>query len=239
VSDAFFAEDLAAMGVIVLCGAISGVLAMLLYRWTSNQQKIRDTKAHLAQLRRRMLSPDLTQREVMQLSMQNLKVSLGQLGRVTGPSLLSMIPVLLIASWLHTEYCCRMPRPGETVTVRHEPVDAPVKMQPAAASSSPGVDVVRYDEREPIVRIESGGVPAFMLDLRSPPTAPVAEKSWWTSLLRASSLDPRAALEKLSVDLPPREFLSMGPGWLRGWEFLYFVTIFVVALALKLRLKIQ
>ena len=140
--DAGLSTFLPEIAIIILWGGIAGAASMLLYRWTSNQQKIRDAKQDLAQLRRRMLSPELTQREVMSLSMQNLKGSFRLLGRVIGPSLLSVAPVLLIASWLHAGHCCQT-------------------------------------------------------------------------------------------------FIAAGPQWMRGWEFPYFVAIFLVALALKLRLGIQ
>ena len=127
---------------IVLWGCVAGVAAMLLYRQTSNQERIREVKKDITHLRARILSPGLAQREVMSLSMQNLKSSFGLLGRVIVPSLLSVVPVLLIASWLQAGHCCRA-------------------------------------------------------------------------------------------------FIDAGPQWIRGWEFPYFAAIFLVALALKIRFKIQ
>jgi hypothetical protein len=142
VIDAGLSAFLPEIVLIVLWGCVAGAAAMLLYRWTSNQKRIREAKHDLAHLRARMLSPGLPQREVMSLSIQNLKGSFGLLGRVIIPSLLSVVPVLLIASWLHTGHCCRA-------------------------------------------------------------------------------------------------LIAAGPQWMRGWEFPYFAAIFLVALALKIRLKIQ
>ena len=140
--DASLSAFLPEILLIVLWGCVAGAAAMLLYRQTSNQERIREAKKDITHLRARMLSPGLAQREVMSLSMQNLKSSFGLLGRVIVPSLLSVVPVLLIASWLHAGHCCRA-------------------------------------------------------------------------------------------------FIDAGPQWIRGWEFPYFATIFLVALALKIRFKIQ
>lgn len=226
---------------IVFWGSVAGALAMLLYRWTSNQQDIRDRKQKLAALRSRMRSPDLEQREIMDLSMQNLRSSIGLLGRVIGPSLLSALPVLLIASWLHAEHCCQRPVPGDAVAIRHEPMDVPVRLDTASTSSGPGVNVVRYQRAKPLVNVEVGGIQAFKLDLRKPPTSPVSVPRWWNAVFANDSryLDPRAAIDKLYVDLQPKEFISSGPRWMRGWELPYFVSIFCIALALKMSLKIQ
>jgi hypothetical protein len=226
---------------VVFWGSVAGALAMLLYRWTSNQQDIRDRKQQLANLRSHMRSPDLEQREIMALSMQNLRGSLSLLGRVVGPSLLSAVPVLLIASWLHTEHCCLRPAPGDAVTIRYEPKSVPVQLDTVSTLSGPGIKVVRYQSAKPLIDIEVGGVRAFQLDLRSPPIGPVSVPRWWNAGFANDGdyLDPRAAIDELTVDLQPKEFISAGPGWIRGWEFLYFVAIFVVALALKIGLKIQ
>ena len=140
--DASLSTFLPEILLIVLWGCVAGAAAMLLYRQTSNQERIRESKKNITHLRARMLSPGLPQREVMSLSVQNLKSSFGLLGRVIVPSLLSVVPVLLIASWLQVGHCCRA-------------------------------------------------------------------------------------------------FIDAGPQWVRGWEFPYFAAIFLVALALKIRFRIQ
>jgi hypothetical protein len=83
--DAALSAFLPEIVLIVLWGCVAGAVAMLLYRFTSNQKRIRDAKQDLARLRARMLSPGLAHREVMSLSIQNLKGSFGLLGRVIVP----------------------------------------------------------------------------------------------------------------------------------------------------------
>jgi len=39
--------------------------------------------------------------------------------------------------------------------------------------------------------------------------------------------------------LPPLELIHMGPGWMRGWEFTYFLTVFAVSIWLKLRWRLS
>lgn len=85
---------------VCMWGALAGGITMAVYMATSPQVLIYCLKQRTADLRRRMMDPDLESAAFWSLSAENLRVSLALLGRVTGPALLSALPVLLLAAWI-------------------------------------------------------------------------------------------------------------------------------------------
>jgi hypothetical protein len=61
------------------------------------------------------------------------------------------------------------------------------------------------------------------------------ERQWWNALIAnpAGYLPDGHPADVVHLDLPHREILPFGPGWMRGWAFPYFVLLIAGSLALK------
>lgn len=85
-------------------GFSAGVMGLFIYAAASNQAAIGELKREARRCRRKLLDPTLDDAEFARLARLNLKVSLLLLARVTGPALLSALPILIIAIWMNTTY---------------------------------------------------------------------------------------------------------------------------------------
>ncbi|MHC4168727.1 MAG: EMC3/TMCO1 family protein, partial [Planctomycetota bacterium] len=87
---------------LMIWGALGGALSILVYARLSPQASIKKLKKKMRGLQREMLGLDLEFADFMRLSSENLKTSLRLFAAVLGPGLVSVLPVLLIAVWIHT-----------------------------------------------------------------------------------------------------------------------------------------
>ena len=56
--------------------------------------------------------------------------------------------------------------------------------------------------------------------------------------IRGGYLLDSAQFDRISMTLPAREIVHVGPGWLRGWEPWFFATLFLASIAFKLRWRV-
>lgn len=89
---------------VCLWGFCAGILGLFLYAAASNQTEIGKLKREARTCRRRLLDPTLGDADFLRLTKLNLKVSLRLLAWVTGPALLSALPILMVALWMNTFY---------------------------------------------------------------------------------------------------------------------------------------
>ena len=80
---------------LALWGALSAVATMALYNRLSGQERIKALQAEARRLRERMLRTD-DAGEAARLAGENLKLAMRTLGKVTGPAMLSGLPVILV-----------------------------------------------------------------------------------------------------------------------------------------------
>ena len=81
-------------------------------------------------------------------------------------------------------------------------------------------------------------------ELQLPMAAPIPQvhkRLWWNSLLGnpAGYLPDNAPVELVLLDLPPRHYLSVGPGWMGHWLTLFLLASVAGALITKKLFKIQ
>jgi hypothetical protein len=241
--DGLFAWVFPAALRVLIWGGIAGALAMLVYRFTSNQTAIARLKAETRDLRRRMLDPELEQSEFARLIRVNLKTSFSLLGKTVLPGLYSTVPVLLIATWLNAFYAYTTPANGDPVTLHVEPDAAAVAIEPAsrvAGRNGTGWAITSAPANEALT-IVAAGVTAYTGSPFSPPVPEIAKRQWWNALLasEAGYLNPEAGIHRIVIDLPRRRLIGGLPGWLAGWEAPYFLGILVLAVALKFSLEIE
>jgi hypothetical protein len=229
---------------LVLLGIVSSLITMLLYRALSDQSAIKRRKAEMKALRQRLIAADDDIKVVLQLSRANLGHALALLGRVTGPAILSSLPVGIVVVWLASYWTYAVPTPGTPVPIGLAPSGDGIEFTPSnllAASDATGSRLI-WPEPKSTLRVESGGQILWEGEAdQLATTASVGQWRWWNAILGnpAGYLSPDGPLTLWSLDLPRREYLSFGMDWMRGWEFVYFVTVGIVSLGLKLVMRIQ
>ena len=74
----------------------------------------------------------------------------------------------------------------------------------------------------------------------SPPTPALHKRRWWSFLLNspAGYVVDDAPVDSIRLNLTKRQVVKCMPNWGQGWEFPFFVFVFVAALSIKLGFRI-
>lgn len=214
---------------LILWGVIGAAVSMLLYRVVSPQAAIQRTGARVAAARSALNAYDGEFAGAGPLIGAMLRLSLKNLGLVTGPAVLASLPVLFLIAWASTAYGYRFPDPGGGAAIRVVPESFQARWANAAAEG----------EAPRIIVSDAAGRRIEEVPLRAP--VPVLHKrQWWNLLLGnpAGYLPEPGAVEHIELALPARQYLPVGPDWLRGWEAVLFGTILVASLTIKLVFRI-
>jgi len=205
---------------------LAAALSMAAYRVLSPQAPLRRIKQRQAEVRRSLKDHDGTMAEAFPLLGESLRLAFSQLLRVLAPAAVAALPVVVLLLWLDMTYGYRFPEPGEEVAVATEPADVPARLDWAPGGHGWSV-YLGHD----------GGGARVPLSAAVPV---IHKKRWWNFLLGnpAGYLPDHAPAETATFDLPVREYLAIGPDWIRGWYVIFLGVLFVTSLAIKLRLRI-
>src|SRR5262245_25562420 len=111
--NSWLSQWLAAGYRVIVFGALSGMLSMLLYGAISLQQRIRSLKEDARVVRGKLSKASDDLGELMRLTGINLRVSLGIMGLAIGPALISSLPALIVALWMYANLHYAAPSMGE------------------------------------------------------------------------------------------------------------------------------
>lgn len=225
---------------VIIYGMVAGLLTMLIYRRTSDQHGIKRLKQELKEVRSAMMAVDPdNSKEFFRLSKLNLSLAFRFLGKVIVPVFASGLIVILIAVWLEIQFGHAIPPAGSTIKVTAVP-EATVSTALPATDGNSGkipatclIDCILYAD----------GKQVYQGSLAAPPMAVVTKRLWWSGLLEnpAGYLDENAPVDSLHFDFQPRRLFVNDslPDWMLGWEFTFFLSLFLVALLLKFVLRIH
>lgn len=215
---------------LVLWGLLGAALSMGAYWLLSPQRRIFEAKASALAARRALDAYDGELSGAWPLMRDMLRAALRQLALVTTPAVLASLPVIALLAWLSTAYGYVLPPASEAIGVDTVPESFQARL---ASGHSP-------EAAQQIVVTDAGG---RVVD-RVPVTAPVAtihKRQWWNALIGnpAGYLPDQAVLERIELDLPERQYLSVGPPWLRAWYVVFFASLLLGSLAIKLGARIE
>jgi hypothetical protein len=223
-------------------GVLSGALAMGLYRLCSNQARIRAQKAEIQKIRAALQAARDDFAETMRLSRRNLAASFGLVGVVLVPAVVSSLPLLAVIGWLAAHYGHVLPSPGAPIPLAFTPADVEIGVEPQAR-------LLREGTALRLLWPAPGEVPSFT-DARGTvyagppadlPATVVHKRAWWNWLLgnEAGYLRADAALDAITFALPARAILPGLPGWLAGWEAIYFLSVLAASVVIKIAFRIH
>lgn len=212
-------------------GLLAAILSMGLYWLLSPQGRIAEAKVQAAAARRALDAYDGEFAGAWPLIRAMLRLAVRQLALVTGPAVAASLPVLALLVWLSTAYGHAFPAAPSAVSVHTVPEHFQAWLQPNGSAASAAHEVVVRDADGRIVDQVPIAVPV--------PT--IHKRQWWNALLGnpAGYLPDQAVLERIEVELPERQYLPMGPDWLRAWYAVFFAALLAGSIAIKVAARIE
>lgn len=211
---------------LVLWAVAAAVLSMEAYRLLSPQAKVAAMRRDLAQAQARLTAYDGSFDGAWPLIQRMLGLALGRVGLVLPATLVATVPLVMLLVWLDGAYAHRFPHASEPVSV-----------------TAPGDFQGHW--------VEGGGAPQALIADRDGATVamvtvaapiPVLHKPrWWNALIAnpAGYLPADAPVDHITLALPRREVLAVGPAWLRRWEIMFFPALIIAAFAYKAARRIE
>ncbi len=201
--------------------AIAGAAASLtLYRLLSPQRRIAEAKAAALSARRRLNAHDGDLESALPLMRQSLKAALRHVGLVFPAALIASLPVLALLVWLDAAYGYQLPQDQQAPTVSVDPASYSGQWRPDGSIE---------------VR-DQGGAEVARLTLAQPITQ-IGKRQWWNTIIGnpAGYLPEHGPIESVTIALPERQYLPIGPQWLRSW-LTVALTALVIASLLIMRI---
>lgn len=226
-----------------MLGALAGVLSIIIYAKLSPQASIAKMKKKTRTLQREMMNVDLVFADFMRLSKENLKTSLRLFFTVLGPALVSAIPVIFLALWIHTCLAYQAPlTPNDLeLMTRHENIELQLlNYNESNEISNNEIQTHNLAASEEIVvmadeKVIYSGTPL------SPPTPVIQKRRWWNVLLDnpAGYVVKDAPLDSIRLNISRKQIIKWMPGWASGWEVPFFTFVLLAALGIKLSFRIE
>jgi hypothetical protein len=200
---------------LILWAIAGAAVSLTLYRWLSPQRRIAAAKAAALDARRRLNAHDGDLESALPLMRQSMKAALRHVGLVFPGALIASLPVLALLVWLDATYGYQLPRDRQTPSVSVEPASFNGQWQAngsIAVRDQSGAEVARLALAEPITHIE--------------------KHQWWNAIVGnpAGYLPEQGPIERVTIALPERQYLPVGPDWLRSWLTVALSALVVTSL---------
>lgn len=229
-SDGAMAEAVPLPLRILIWGVISALLSMEIYRLLSPQHRIARIRRELRDAQQDMASYDGPAEGIWPLISKVLSLACRRLLLVFPATLVAAVPVLAVILWLDSAHAYRLPGPGEAFQVRASDPAYSGTLLPTGDVATPAKALLADSSGQPVARVPVAR-----------PVPVIHKHRPWNLLLGnpAGYLPENSPVDSISFDLPRLELFGFGPPWLRGWEPLFFFTVFAAALTLKLVRRIE
>ncbi len=211
---------------ILLWGVFSATFSMFLYKVISPQKRLQTLKQSQKEARAALIKHDGDFAELQHLITKDIGLSLKQIGLIFPAFLLTVLPVVALMFCLIVRYGYTLPNTGDQINITFYPEETTQSITWPDASSS-------------LVINDQQGTPLFSLPL--PVAIPeITRNDWLTTLFPnpLGVLPERSAVDRVHIDLPVREYSTLGASWMRGFEFWYIVSLLVMSLFIKMRFRI-
>jgi hypothetical protein len=205
---------------LILWAIAGAAVSLALYRLLSPQRRIAQAKAAALNARRRLNAHDGDLESALPLMRQSMKAALRHVGLVFPGALIASLPVLALLVWLDGAYGYQLPEGSQTPTVSVEPASFSGQWQAngsIAVRDQSGAEVARLTLVEPITHI--------------------GKHQWWNTIIGnpAGYLPEQGPIDSVTIALPERQYLPVGPDWLRSW-LTVALTVLVIASLLIMRI---
>ncbi|HCE40404.1 hypothetical protein Y5W_00840 [Alcanivorax sp. 521-1] len=216
--DAGLATVLPGAARLAVWAVLAGVGTLLLYRLLSPQKRIGQAKRDAREARRALNGFDGEFSEAGPLIKAQFTTAFRHLGLVLIPTLISILPLLALLTWLEGHYAHRLPAVGETPAVQAEPDRYQAQW---------------IDGDRPRVIVRDGGGGGAVAEVAVDAPIPVVERRhWWNALIGnpLGYLPDQGGPERVTMALPQPRYLPFGPDWMRHWLMVFFPIMLIVSL---------
>ncbi|WP_125181038.1 hypothetical protein [Thiohalobacter thiocyanaticus] len=220
---------------LTLWGALGALLSMGLYLLLSDQDRIAAGKRELTQARRRLNEFDGEFAGAWPLMRAMFSASLHQIARTGRPALVASLPLLSIIAWLSTAYGHAYPAPGAIPEIETRPPQLEGQwVTPPRNAQDP-------EPRRPYVVLQDRGRELVAAVNLAAPVPVIHKRQWWNLFIGnpAGYLPPELPIHHLRIGLPEKRYLAFGPDWMRGWHAIFFTSLLLFSIAMKLLLRIE
>ena len=242
--DGWLAIVSGATGRLVFWALLGSFASMFLYRLTSRQVALSELKPRIKEAQKALATFDGELGEILPLIWRSLGLSARQFGLALGPALLASFPLIFLLLWISNRYDLVLPTPGSEIIVRIE-TDAASGLSWLPEANAEAIEPTQWQISWPgegeVLQLISRNQ-TKVLQLPAPELSPVVhKKQWWNVLLGnpAGYLADEQPVEAVFLELPSQAYLPFGPGWMRGWEFLFIGLLFSFSIAIKIIFKIH
>jgi len=200
---------------LILWAIAGAAVSLALYRLLSPQRRIAAAKAAALDARRRLNAHDGDLESALPLMRQSMKAALRHVALVFPAAIVASLPVLALLVWLDAAYGYQLPQDRQVPAVSVEPTTYSGQWQPNGSievRDERGAEVARLTLAEPITYI--------------------GKHQWWNVLIGnpAGYLPEQGPIEGVSIALPERQYLPIGPDWLRSWATVALTALVLASL---------
>ena len=228
---------------LAIWGALAGSLSMIIYAKLSPQASIAKMKTKTRSLQRAMLNMDLVFADFMRLSKENLKTSLRLFFTVLGPAVVSAIPVILLAIWIHTCLAYEAPPTPDDLEVMTEGRSIELQLlnyNELNEISKNEIQARNFAVSEEIV-IKIDNKVIYSGNPLSPPMPVIHKRRWWNVILDspAGYIVKDAPIDSMKLNISRKQIIKWMPGWASGWEVPFFIFVLIANLGIKYGFRIE
>lgn len=226
-TDTWMAGVLPPLARLAVWAAIGALVSMGLYWAMSPQKMIGDLKIRIKQSQAALDAYEGEFKGALPLMRHSLALALRQVVVILIPAIVSSLPLLFLLAWLYATHGYRFPTPYTAATVHAMPARYTAHWKTGGA-------------RPKILIDDSAGRRVADVVIKVPlPT--VTKRQWWNVFFGDPNgyLPARGPVERVGIGLPAKTYLGFGPGWLRGWETVFFAVLIVLSLIVKFVFRIR
>lgn len=213
---------------LALWAAILAVGTMLLYKVLSPQARIGHAKREAREARRKLNSFDGEFADAGPLIRDQFLTAFRHIGLVVPGTFIAILPLLCFLVWADNHFDYTLPADGNAAHVATTPAGSGMNARWDASSNPPAVAV--------------GGIGATSRSypMRAPVPVITKHSAWnWLVGNPLGYLPDDSPIDVVHIDLPEREFIHIGPSWMRGWLAVFIPVMFIVSLLMFKWAKIE
>ena len=226
---------------LAIWGILAGWVTMLVYRLFSAQEKMGALKAAQKAQQKVIAGFDGEFTELLPLIRATLALGFRQLGLALGPALLATVPVLFIIIWVAAEFGHATPAAGSAVLVSVEPAGSNLHWSAETeVKATENGWIINWPAQGQSLTLSDDRQALLVLPLGH--AVPVIHKQRWWNLLMANPLGylPQdGQTDVVRIDLPGKVIIAVGPAWMRGWIFSFFMAFLLSSIGFKLLLRLH
>ncbi|MES1936486.1 hypothetical protein [Salinisphaera hydrothermalis] len=205
---------------LALWAAVLAIGTMLLYKVLSPQARIGVAKREAREARRKLNSFDGEFADAGPLIRDQFASAFKHIGLVVPGTIIAILPLLCFLVWADNHFDYNLPTNGTTPTVATVPASASGANAHWDGSHNP-----------PAVSVTTVGHATQAYPMTAPVPIITKYSAWnWLVGNPLGYLPDDSPIDAVRIDLPEREFIHVGPSWMRGWLAVFIPVMFIVSL---------